>query len=995
LTPSRNAWEGVPSISLDSLDIDSENGTEHSSNVALNGLPAIELGSLATDAENDGKEQSSSDVNTAFNRIIGMSENGHGIVTVTQVDSQGRKYSRCLMKLARFRTKKVSDDQIKERARTFVAGLVLMGEEHGDHILAEVAKRRDFLLLSKDKLPLSVDEAIVARDLMHTSTNAIVKLASFTASKGIPLFVPQLKKMIGKKEKESGLPIGVKGFDLIVNKNPHRTKPCTFSWVKSPHSVVELLVESCVKAGKFEDSILFSRLERTLVPVFGCDRSKGDVTMLIRIANRKDGNNKMYCQPLSHIEHALECLENLMRTMYEKKYPTQPFLQDLVDDRLHAILLRFMSPEGKVAACRCTLVKILPDLDMADWLSFADPAHGLFDVSVSLSQREGGSIADDGQTNGAQRSFYVPAHVLRAAKCGNCDTRLSLQLIHRDVTGYDETVRYCIGFQLFHDDDLVLSFRFRVSFVLSTEWTLDLECLRVVGFPAHDTKQALLVSGQGGASDSCPCLVCVALSKNFNDPPKWMYEFDPYSEFLEFWEFFSLDQFSETNETREDAPLRQGEFANEHLHGLWLEFTGRGKYKASNEAALRAKQTLVYSLTHPPQLNIALHKDPLAPMHSMQGLFTHMSDAIRDQLRAIDDEDSEWMSLVKSTLEQATHCSKETAEFKSLHKEFMKHERNLKRFEESFRKALSKSPSNEHSIQTLRQKIAETKASKEAHANNTEYGLQVKLINGAKVVVKGVEEYLKAKSRKSRGESEFTFNRGIEERARVQYQQQNSGTELTNRDAMKALAVWDAICDIVGKCYADEPNRQARVMEVMENSKGFATPLFELNKLLMTQGRQTEDCHDRIRQHLIDVFIAWRRHFPEKNVFLKMHHLIAHVIFFIVEHEMLYRLSEEGFESFQSLMDNVKTTFASVVPEKRRFECIYHRLQVSMDERIEAERTTYESVMAKGTRGPYNTIKATRMEEDLELKKETRTDKENVKCKAKGGLRSRFKDHDK
>jgi hypothetical protein len=322
--------------------------------------------------------------------------------------------------------------------------------------------------------------------------------------------------------------------------------------------------------------------------------------------------------------------------------------------------------------------------------------------------------------------------------------------------------------------------------------------------------------------------------------------------------------------------------------------------------------------------------------------------------------------MLTSTLEQAKHSSRETAEFKSLHKAYMKHERNLKRFQESLRNARSRSPPNDRLIETLCQKIAETKVAREAHADDTDYGLQVKLINGAKIVVKVVEEYLRAKSRNSRGPSEFTFDRGIEYIARVQYQQQNSGTELTNRDAMKALAVWDDICDLVEKCYADEPHRQARVVEVMQNSKGFASPLFALNKMLMTQGRQTEDRHDIIRQHLFDVFIAWRRHFPEKNVFLKMHHLIAHAIFFIVEHEMLYRLSEEGFESFQSLIDNVKTTFASVVNEKKRFESIYHRLQVSMDEGIEAERTAYNIATTKGERGPYNTKKATRMEEDLD-----------------------------
>jgi hypothetical protein len=184
------------------LDFDSsENGAEHSSD-ALEGSQFIELGSSVTTAENDGRQRS--DGKVEYNRVVGMSENGHGIVTLTQVDSQGRQCNRVLMKLSRCRTETISDKQIKERARTFNAGLSMFGEEHGDRILAEVAKRRDFLLLGNDKLPLSADEAIVARDLIGTSTNGITKLASFMASKGIPLFEPQLKKRSAKRKRKVG-----------------------------------------------------------------------------------------------------------------------------------------------------------------------------------------------------------------------------------------------------------------------------------------------------------------------------------------------------------------------------------------------------------------------------------------------------------------------------------------------------------------------------------------------------------------------------------------------------------------------------------------------------------------------------------------------------------------------------------------------------------------------------------------------------------------------
>jgi hypothetical protein len=191
-----NAWEGPPArISLDPLDNDAENGAERNRD-ALEVPPPIELGSLVTPQSSDGKAE--------FNRVVGMSENRHGIVTVTQEDSQGRKYSRSLMRLPRLRTTTMSEEQIRERARTFVAGLSMMGEENGDRILEEVAKRRDFLLLSNDKLPLSAHEAIVARDLIGTSTNGITKLASFTASKGIPLFEPQLKKRSEKRKRNVG-----------------------------------------------------------------------------------------------------------------------------------------------------------------------------------------------------------------------------------------------------------------------------------------------------------------------------------------------------------------------------------------------------------------------------------------------------------------------------------------------------------------------------------------------------------------------------------------------------------------------------------------------------------------------------------------------------------------------------------------------------------------------------------------------------------------------
>ena len=116
---------------------------------------------------------------------------------------------------------------------------------------------------------------------------------------------------------------------------------------------------------------------KEVVAVIGGDKGGPNTTMLIRVANHTRGNMKDYSQVLAQYEDGVENYSNMAQTIYKPGSIVQAFMQDLMDDNQHAIVIQFnkrFGDESKVYACKCTLQEIFE----------CDKKKVLEDVTVTL-----------------------------------------------------------------------------------------------------------------------------------------------------------------------------------------------------------------------------------------------------------------------------------------------------------------------------------------------------------------------------------------------------------------------------------------------------------------------------------------------------------------------------------------------------------------------------------------------------------------------------------
>jgi hypothetical protein len=126
-------------------------------------------------------------------------------------------------------------------------------------------------------------------------------------------------------------------------------KACTSWRVANPYHVLQRLIDGCFVSGNYEDSEFFSKIKNAIVPVFGCNKGGNDTVMMLRVANHKDGNTKNCSQPLAAYEDGAENYWNLSKTIYHKDSPVKKFLQELLDDRLHTVVVMTKNQSGKIA----------------------------------------------------------------------------------------------------------------------------------------------------------------------------------------------------------------------------------------------------------------------------------------------------------------------------------------------------------------------------------------------------------------------------------------------------------------------------------------------------------------------------------------------------------------------------------------------------------------------------------------------------------------------
>ena len=82
--------------------------------------------------------------------------------------------------------------------------------------------------------------------------------------------------------------------------------------------LVDKLILSCVKQGKFGDSFLLSHLPNKIIIGVDCDRGDDDLINLMRLINRTCGNTAQHLIPISVVEKGVEDYDVLKKSIYNK-----------------------------------------------------------------------------------------------------------------------------------------------------------------------------------------------------------------------------------------------------------------------------------------------------------------------------------------------------------------------------------------------------------------------------------------------------------------------------------------------------------------------------------------------------------------------------------------------------------------------------------------------------------------------------------------------------
>lgn len=287
-----------------------------------------------------------------------------GIASLNSVDSMGRNYlyqyiavPKSIKKMA-----ELDGNQVIKRKAKMLGHALNEQNDQQVAILTELAKGKGFKLIKQEERILDVKEVIALRDFARTSQNGVMRIEQFLRHRlDLHIFPSNFMRRVVEYESKNDTSLAITQIPLYVSKKEVSKEYCTFFHVKDPFSVLESLIIRTIMDGSFEESFTFSALHRKLVVVFGGDRGGDAFSMLIRVANRANGNAARYCQLLGLFERGAECYENLRDTIFSLMFPIRSFLQLLLDDKLVAVIVTVETDEG-VKQCTTVLIQ-LSDLE--------------------------------------------------------------------------------------------------------------------------------------------------------------------------------------------------------------------------------------------------------------------------------------------------------------------------------------------------------------------------------------------------------------------------------------------------------------------------------------------------------------------------------------------------------------------------------------------------------------------------------------------------------
>jgi uncharacterized protein YcgL (UPF0745 family) len=189
---------------------------------------------------------------------------------------------------------------------------------------------------------------------------------------------------------------------------------------------------------------------------------------------------------------------------------------------------------------------------------------------------------------------------------------------------------------------------------------------------------------------------------------------------------------------------------------------------------------------------------------------------------------------------------------------------------------------------------------KEAYANfpenNAEFARWNQLVPAAQSLKAAIKNF--KKSDKAEGPLLHVFNRSVVLLTLAEYRAEHGGLELSHSHNIIVFENWDKICEKLQKVTNALGNEtRDAIKKVIDDSKKISRPLYRLCVLLKSQRKLEGQDVDEIRESIFEVSMYWRKLYPDKGIFLKLHHLEAHVLLFIIRYGFYGRGSKKALKA--------------------------------------------------------------------------------------------------
>ena len=510
---------------------------------------------------------------------------------------------------------------------------------------------------------------------------------------------------------------------------------------------------------------------------------------------------------------------------------------------------------------------------------------------------------------------------------------LSFQLLLAPTDGY-------IGIVLFDNGTEVYRFLFETTLPKHDGRRIKAACNLFRGFPSHDGKCCLMITGQASANSVMPCLRCIEEKKHFARYQDWMHNHRPASI---------------PKSTSRDAAIRNDEFSNVECYEKFALISGGGMY-TPNKAVNVSHKRAACSVVCEPCVEVNALKETGGPMHISSGIIDHLISDTRKILRKIDSGGPliQQLKAFEASLEHFI-----LAPLNDTIKDSKLHDIRLSKWIETAEKQLkaANNSRNKPAIATAKEHLEICRKTRFLHAKTSGLGSANLTKKGASEVLAAVKSFLAdcASSKNVCGEGEFVFNKAIEMTG-AWYRKEHGGMSLSNAHAIIVAEKHTLVAQAVEATYVNDPAKQALVMDAMRVFRLLAEPAYRIARILKSQGKI--DDVTPLKDAICDFSVSFREEFEVngRRVYAKLHWLECIHVPFIVENRFLGLGSEEGFEATHNRLKWLKTMLLAMPFTKDRgikqgqryqcsllpeFEAVYRKLNPPIKKRQPYKKKTF------------------------------------------------------